>query len=687
MFDNLDEFGNLVGTYQQKIQGGTDAYLLFKFPKMRTLKIRSGANSINWSYKLNTNVIPTIGGEVIQILSCYVGPMTIEGMAGGFSTEEHTSTRRSTPTGWGNENTPADEMVDIIEWFLEYMHRAGTLDEKRVKRDEKAIRFLYPKRKWDFYIQVTNLEGFKMDVATVAVPWRITAEVVSNNGMEFLEASTMNHFTDALVGRDSRFHAVTDGYEFQNNPFINPSLEQNVLNGHLIQQMGDNFQDLVAAWASGDFNHFGYSSLVDRRRNKWKKLDGTESASPYDIWTDKTMFGGPGDGGPEDRGGYFLGTGPLNDYNSRGTVGWEDPSRGTEVIPDDGSGGGGGGGGGEIKCGASECDIVNRINFLFEQAGMPGKLGVATAIYESNLNPEAANSGGHVGLFQNNVIGTGRATVPQAITDLWRANPNANPLKGACQAYPIDLQITQASQWFPRYKPTSISEPYSDEDLHHWATCAQGVGGSPCNPANSQFNLATFTQYLREAEQRIKKCGGTIEPGGDCSKLISIVLAEVGTPEDPPGSNGGKKKGPTGKGTVDEYCLSVGLQPGQGKYSPWCGAFLGWAFKQAGFTSAQLPSNPASVASWRSWAQQKSPTWYYHPGQVTELRPGDLVIYDWPDIEGETDHIAMVIDGIKDGDGEYITVGGNEGGEGLVKKQPRSLEEVNGVIRNGLCKK
>ena len=63
-----------------RVSGG--AYLVFRHPSLRRrLYVTHGATEIRWSYNLNTVTTPTYGGEVVQILSAYVGPMTITGQA------------------------------------------------------------------------------------------------------------------------------------------------------------------------------------------------------------------------------------------------------------------------------------------------------------------------------------------------------------------------------------------------------------------------------------------------------------------------------------------------------------------------------------------------------------------------------------------------------------------------------
>jgi len=56
------------------------------------------------------------------------------------------------------------------------------------------------------------------------------------------------------------------------------------------------------------------------------------------------------------------------------------------------------------------------------------------------------------------------------------------------------------------------------------------------------------------------------------TKSLEIAASQIGVLEQPPGSNRGPQ--------VDEYLLSVGLDPAAGSY-PWCAAFAYWSFNKA----------------------------------------------------------------------------------------------------------
>jgi len=255
---------------------GTGATLIFSHPSVpKKLYVHSGANAIKWSYDLNTITTPTIGGEVTQILSCFVGPMTISGQTAGLRTDIEGNPRPSKP-GYSSKDSynPHDELKNIVDWFLTYMHSAGQNGKGSRLRDERAILFQYPERQWDFYIQVTSLDGFVYDKNVYAPEWSITAEVLNDNALNFFRGITMNGFTDTLTSKNlvAGFTGFEGGTADSNNkyfgqtgnsknPFLNPTISASAAD--VAKRMGNNFQTLVAAWSTGDFANFGFNALLD----------------------------------------------------------------------------------------------------------------------------------------------------------------------------------------------------------------------------------------------------------------------------------------------------------------------------------------------------------------------------------------------------------------------------------------
>ena len=94
---------------------------------------------------------------------------------------------------------------------------------------------------------------------------------------------------------------------------------------------------------------------------------------------------------------------------------------------------------------------------------------------------------------------------------------------------------------------------------------------------------------------------------------------------------------------------------------PWCSIFVANGLRRQG---KSLPSNPAYSGAWLNWKGGRRV-------KTSQIRPGDLVIYDWGD-GGITDHIAVY-----EGNGRVI--GGNQ--SNAVTRAPAKLGQAVAVIR------
>lgn len=140
-------------------------------------------------------------------------------------------------------------------------------------------------------------------------------------------------------------------------------------------------------------------------------------------------------------------------------------------------------------------------------------------------------------------------------------------------------------------------------------------------------------------------------------KLLETALLEVGTAESPAGSNRTK------------YGAWYGLD-GQ----PWCMMFVQWCCAQAGVA---LPKRTASCGELMRSAQAAG-CW------VTKgLRPGDVVIYDFPG-GAATDHCGIVVsvsgDGVAAIEGNTSEAGSQSNG-GRVCRKTRPWKYIVGAVR------
>lgn len=173
----------------------------------------------------------------------------------------------------------------------------------------------------------------------------------------------------------------------------------------------------------------------------------------------------------------------------------------------------------------------------------------------------------------------------------------------------------------------------------------------------------------------------TVPPvtGGALSPFLRRVLAaaagEVGTKENPLGSNRGPK--------VDQYIRSTGRNPAGGSFA-WCVAFLYWCFKEARRLENR-PANPMSrtLSVHKLWNESfgqtnvKRITPRQAAADFTLVQPGQIFCLDHGSGRG---HVGIV-ESINNG--KLVTiegntnVGGSREGIGVFRRKSRHIEEVD----------
>lgn len=493
---------NLHGVDQIKVP--SSAVLIFSHEAVPQgpLYIHSGANAIKWAYKLNTQSTPTIGGEVVQVLSALVGPMQIGGQTAGIKTNQSGRLGKNEIRGWKKDGTkdnysPNDELKAIVDWFESYMEVAGSTTRGNQRRDERAVLFTYPERGWTFRIIPTSISGFRYDATVISPEWSITAEIISDNALNFFSGITMSSFNDdvltnqSLIGQLglSKFAASgteTDNFAFgqtgdigSTDPFLNPAL--GVSAAQAARTMGDNFQALVASWSSGTFSDFGFGALLD---------NGALPKNVDQVYQD--IFGST-----------FIGRLPGNTGAGTTTPGSAVYGGPTNPVTRD--------------------QIVLDIAATFEQKGIAGKLGVAVALTESGINPDARQQGGDfaMGLFQTFPTGAGGTFHKAELTDA--INHKDQPVT---KFYPVGMQIGDASNWFKAAKGGRDMLNASNEVLAAFGHEAQGAG-DPDYTSKVLNNLGKAAQLIASAQNGAANNTGPV-PVGSAAALARELLRYAG---------------------------------------------------------------------------------------------------------------------------------------------------------------
>ncbi len=172
-----------------------------------TLVVNTGVDEISWGYNMNTSTYPTYGGEVVQILSCYIDDLQLMGTVASYHKQEQ-----------------------IYSYFAQYLQIA-TQGRSRdpypglTSYNQEPILMTYPERGWQFHIIATNLPSFRQGRDIIAPQWRLTAHVVDDedhlhNVKEFTKATVLEQF----LNRDNESFGWTGRIGFRpNDPFSGPS--------------------------------------------------------------------------------------------------------------------------------------------------------------------------------------------------------------------------------------------------------------------------------------------------------------------------------------------------------------------------------------------------------------------------------------------------------------------------------
>ncbi len=215
--------------------------LIFSHPRIsRSLKVQINPNQIEWSYGLNTANFPTYGGEVVQILSCFIEDMVVTG---------HVRTYK--------------KMEQIYSWFIDYIHLATHGLKGAGRFNVQPVSMTYQPRGWTFKIYPKRLPGFKYGRDVVAPEWSIEAAVVDPD-QNLKDKILSKAELQAVTGRINLFGKATGDIGFEpDDPFRSPDAQnldktKKLKDGSAARydysQLADFYNNLIPAYLQGDFD-------------------------------------------------------------------------------------------------------------------------------------------------------------------------------------------------------------------------------------------------------------------------------------------------------------------------------------------------------------------------------------------------------------------------------------------------
>lgn len=220
----------------------------FSHREVGTLRVLTGMDSVSWAYSLNVANWNTYGGQVSQILSCYVENLTVEGTLANYA-----------------------DLETVASYFLSYFQVASQGDNAnpipgKTSYNQEPMTMSYPKRGWEFEIMPLKFPAFRVGREVVAPTWKIIAHIVDDsNDVDELsdlivaETEIKAHLDTDDTSLDTNF-GLTGVIKFvDENPFSDPFTDKgtdfaNKTLSDRVDQLSNWYNSLLPAYLQGDYD-------------------------------------------------------------------------------------------------------------------------------------------------------------------------------------------------------------------------------------------------------------------------------------------------------------------------------------------------------------------------------------------------------------------------------------------------
>lgn len=272
-------------------------------------------------------------------------------------------------------------------------------------------------------------------------------------------------------------------------------------------------------------------------------------------------------------------------------------------------------------------------------------------------------------MFKNNELFNPRSLiVPGAI-----ANTGPGWLSGA------KTGSGKYYNWRQAWSQSKFNNKYGESNPAE----VEDVTNSLLSTDSAWGNWKTHDNYIKKAGEFAKSLppsvgfgdganddGQSIGYGSGANDVLNVALGEVGTTEQPAGSNKVKYN-------TEYYGKEV-----SGDAYPWCVVFPWWVFKHAGasnlFYGGQRVASSTALMNW----SKKNNRWVQAGTQ--DAQPGDIVLFNFDKNSNDAEHTGIVLEDM--GNGKIKTIEGNTGSGndangGQVQIRERNLSKILGFDR------
>lgn len=372
-------------------------------------------------------------------------------------------------------NTQSRQEYESIKRWIVEVMRALGTGNRR----ETPITFKYAERGWAFHIIPIEFGPWQLDDKLVATEWFLTAEVVSSTSNSLVEWTMAQH----QIGMPNSSLLAPHAFDHWKNHFDPAFAQEYFPTLDDVEEQGNTVDRMLASLVRGAFDLFGRpEGATDEPDDVYEEIFGSKWLVP-----------------------------PKDDTAGAGYTG--EPS--------------------------TELQTVGLINSTFEDAGVPGRLGVFVALVESasTLDPSIINTLGYMGLFQTQSSGRGgggpqqyrdevkaaeRAIAGKSIPSPWGFFPEIP------ENYPASSQIAHAAAWFADSAyGRGLDDVNDKEKMLNWVFDAQGLTQSPSDQEN--FRQAWARQWRRagelieQAEDVAAVAGGSTAIEGGVAKPVAAT--------------------------------------------------------------------------------------------------------------------------------------------------------------------